>query len=143
MTFLLTHNGHIGVLGHSFKIWCLCRNLAFIIATCVELKVDQGHPIHVRILQLKHKQRSFVIQPVSEVYLIYAICRELILLPSLCECFSQNWQILSFFMLGTKSIFTKFHSVTWRRNIRSWRRKWNKQRDGHNLYNRPKYRVLK
>jgi hypothetical protein len=71
MNFLLTNNGHVTVLSHSFKIRRLCRNLAFIISACVELKVDQGHRVHVGILQLKYKQRYFVIHPLSEVILIY------------------------------------------------------------------------
>jgi hypothetical protein len=92
MNFLLTHNGHVGALSHSFKIRGLCRNLAFIIAACVELKVGQGHSTHVRILQLKHKQRYFI-ESVSEVCIyiyIYATGRDLIMLPSSCECLSQN-----------------------------------------------------
>jgi hypothetical protein len=90
MDCLLTHNSHVGVLSHSFKIRCLCRNLAFIVAACVELKADQGHHIHIGILQLKYKQRYSVIQPLSEVYLIYATRKKLILLLSSCEWFSQN-----------------------------------------------------
>jgi hypothetical protein len=85
--FLLTHNSQIRVLSHSFKIRSLCRNFAFIISACVELKVDHGHSIHVRLVQLKYKKKRFLIKTFSEVYLIYASCRELILLPSSSEYF--------------------------------------------------------
>jgi hypothetical protein len=87
---LLTHDSHVGALGHSFEIRGLCRNFAFIIAACVELKVDQGHPIHVRLLQLKRKKRRSFIQSLYEVYFIYATRLELILLPHSCDRLSQN-----------------------------------------------------
>jgi hypothetical protein len=62
MNSLLTHNRHVGALGHSFKIRRLCRYLTFVIAARVELQVDQGHPVHVRLPQLKHKHRHFLTQ---------------------------------------------------------------------------------
>jgi hypothetical protein len=59
-----------------------------------------------------HKKRCFVIQPLSEVYLIYATRRKFILLPSLCVWFSQHWLIFFFFYVRDN---TKFHQIPFSR----------------------------